>query len=128
MGHSAPSDFPLIAVVSPGKHKVRVSAPGYFPVTRELNAVDGGVVAADIELKPRPAFLRITTEAGAEISVDGRLIGAAPLPKDIKLAAGTRLITVRKNGHAAVTREVRMKRGERVSMKVSLEQTGQRDA
>ena len=39
-GPAAPS--PLIREVPPGPHQLAVSAPGFFPVTREVTAVAGG--------------------------------------------------------------------------------------
>ena len=46
-----------------------VAAKGYQPLTREVVAVKGAVVALEIELKPRPAAL--TLEGGR-----GRLCGS----------------------------------------------------
>lgn len=123
----SPSKLPLIARVKPGKHQVIVSAPGFFDEQRDLVAADG-LLALDIVLRERPGSLEIRTEVDAEVSVDGRLIGVAPLARPVEIAAGDHVVTVMKNGRRAHSTEVRIERGKRHRLDVALATTGQRAA
>ena len=62
---------------------------------------------------------------GAEISIDGRLQGVAPMPP-IELKPGSHFVAVTSNGHDAFTREVEVTRGERRQVDAKLQSTGQR--
>lgn len=117
---------PLIAEVKPGKHKVTLSAPGYFPEEREVQAAEGGIVAVDVRLRPQPAKVRIITEEGAEVRVDGRPIGVTPLAAPLELEAGTHLITVSRTGREPFSKELDLSRGEQRTLNVDLDSTTQR--
>ncbi|MCB9588626.1 MAG: PEGA domain-containing protein [Polyangiaceae bacterium] len=124
----ATKQAPLIAEVKPGKHKVSLSAPGYFPEEREVQAAEGGIVAVDVRLRPQPAKISITTESGAEVRVDGRPAGVTPLNGPLELEAGTHLITVSRTGREPYSKELDLSRGEKRTLNVDLEVTTQRVA
>ena len=121
-----PREVPLVAEVAPGKHRVRVSAPGYFEETRDVDVIDGSVTPLDVVLRERPARLALRAEAGAQISVDGRFIAAAPLDGPIDLPPGRHLVSVLRNGSRAHAEEIDLGRGEERTLAVHLERTGQR--
>jgi hypothetical protein len=124
----APAKLPLIAPVETGKHKIVVSAPGFFDETREVQAADGALLALDLVLREKPATLEVRVETDAEISVDGRLIGVSPLDRPIELPAGTHVVAVMKNGRQGHSVDVKLERGKRHRLDVALESTGQRVA
>lgn len=111
--------------MSPGKHSIKVTAEGYFDEEREV-VMQGSPLSFDITLKERPASLAFQTNAGAQISVDGRLVGITPLPVPIEVPAGVHVITVALNGHEAFSAEVDLDRGERRSIQAPLRRTTQR--
>ncbi len=119
---------PLIAEVKPGRHKVRLSAPGYFPEEREVEAAEGGVVAVDVRLQPQPARISVRTEDDAEVRVDGRPVGTTPLGAPLELPAGSHLITITRTGRKPYSKEVDLARGERATLDADLSVTGQRSA
>lgn len=121
------AELPLIDVVKPGKHALRVTAPGFFDETREVVAVQGGLVAVDVALRERPATLTIVAPRGAEVSVDGRPQGATPIAP-LDLAPGLHTVTLTLNGHHAHTEEVDLSRGEARELRTGLRKTGQRKA
>jgi hypothetical protein len=122
------SDAPLIGDVKPGKHTVRLDAPGFFPEEREVLAADGSLVAVDIPLRERPAKLAVEAATGAQISVDGRPAGTAPLSTPIELPPGRHFVSVLRNGSRAYGLDVDLGRGEERKLDVALETTGQRYA
>lgn len=121
-------EMPLIAEVKPGKHRIQVTADGYFPEERQVSAAEGGVVALDIPLRPRPATLTVTTAPGADVSVDGRLVGVTPLAAPLRVEPGRHLIAVSKNGHRPYVEELELGNGEQRELSPAMEQTPQRIA
>lgn len=121
-----PVEAPLIAEVKPGKHTLRIVAPGYFPEDREIQAAEGGVVALDIPMREKPGLLTVVARDGAEVAIDGRVAGTTPLPRALELTPGTHFVTVTKRGHKAFAQEMDLGRDEAKRVVVSLDTTGQR--
>ena len=121
----APRPCPLLAVVDPGKHVIRVSAPGYLDAQREILVEQATTLAVDVPLGERPGMLQIVTEDGADVLVDQRAVGAAPLPP-IAVQPGRHVVAVLRSGRQAALQEVTVRRGENRRLRVPLERTGQR--
>lgn len=121
-------EAPLIRQVEPGAHEVTVSAPGYFPVEQTATAVEGEFIVVEIPLRPQPARVQVRAESGAEIAVDGRPAGTAPLAQPLELPAGKHFVTVTRRGRAAWSREIDVARGEELELLADLQTTGQRRA
>lgn len=121
---SIPANFD----VKPGTYKLVLSAPGYFPREVQELAVKGRMNVVRLDLKPRPAILRIKAPAGARISIDGRIEGMAPLIKPLAVTAGNHYLTVTGRGHKPFARDLKLKLGERVDLNVKMKRTGQRRA
>jgi hypothetical protein len=111
--------------VNPGKHSISISADGYFDESREV-MVQAAPVALDIALRERPAKLRIDTDAGAQISVDGRLVGVAPLLVPIDVPAGSHVLSIVRTGREGFSTDIELDRGEEKIIPVKLERTTQR--
>jgi RNA polymerase sigma-70 factor (ECF subfamily) len=109
----------------PGKHTIKVSADGYFDEEREV-MLQGSPLALDITLRERPATVAFQTSDGAQISVDGRLVGITPLPVPIEVSPGVHVISVALNGHEAFSTEVELERGESRTLQAPLRRTTQR--
>lgn len=110
--------------VPPGEHVVSVTADGYFPVEKKQRAVQGATALVEVELAPKPARVKVTTEAGARISVDGRAAGSTLL----ELATGKHVITVLRRGRQPFSREVTVTRGQELALDAPLAKTGRRRA
>jgi tetratricopeptide (TPR) repeat protein len=123
---AAPSAAPVVREVEPGEHAIAVSADGYFPVEQKKTAVKGELVVFEIELKEKPALVKLRTDAGAEVTVDGRPAGATPLSRPLELSAGKHFVAVIKRGRHAWSREIEVARGEELELQASLEKTTQR--
>lgn len=119
---------PLIVEVKPGQHTVRVVAPGHFPEERKVAAAEGAVLALDLALREKPARLSFTGPAGAEVSVDGRLMGRTPFIAPVEIEPGQHLIVVSRNGHRPLVQELELGRDEAREIRYSLPSTGQRTA
>ncbi|MEI9949826.1 MAG: PEGA domain-containing protein [Pseudomonadota bacterium] len=117
---------PLIREVEPGKHRVRVTAPGFFPSDRELNAVPGELTLTPVPLRERPSTLGIWTSPDADIYIDGAYLSPGGDGVMVQLSSGKHRLAVGQKGHRVALREVTMQRGKAQNIRVVLEQTPQR--
>lgn len=117
---------PFTLIELPAKeHVVHVVANGYFAVDKKTVAVEGQSTLVDVELKPRPAKVAVTTEADARITVDGRMVATAPTPA-IELPAGKHLIAVLRDGREPFGKEIAVARGEQLALSAPLAKTTRR--
>lgn len=114
--------FALVEV-APGDHAIAVTADGYVAAQRAAHAVAGASDLVDLELKPKPAIVKVATEDGATVSVDGRI---ADVPTRIELAAGKHFILVTRRGREPFAREVSVTRGQAIAIDAPLEHTQKR--
>ncbi len=112
--------------VKPGKRKVVLQAPGYFPEEREIPATDKQMTAIDVQLRPMPAKVTITGRVGSTVSIDGSPRGTLPLLGPLEVDAGERMITVSQNGFVSYSREYNLGRGKAIAVKADLSRTRQR--
>ena len=69
-----------VAALSPGRHAVRVEAPGFEPWTQEAHVLPGLTTRLQARLMRAPASLRIECDVpGASIFLDRRFVGPAPV-------------------------------------------------
>ncbi|HYQ05036.1 MAG TPA: PEGA domain-containing protein [Polyangiaceae bacterium] len=119
---------PLIREVEPGKHRVRVSAPGFFPTERELNAIPGELTLTPISLRERPSTLGLWTSPDADIYIDGAYASAGGEGVKVQLSSGKHRVAVAQKGHTVALRDVTLQRGKSQNIRVTLDQTAQRIA
>ncbi len=117
---------PVVREVKPGPHRVRVEAPGYFPREQDFLAVDGRLIVTEVELQPRPGLVRISAPDGADVSVDGKLVGVAPIEQPVELGAGPHRVSATLIGHHPYSEELELRLGQEISVAASLEETTQR--
>ena len=123
-----PGEAPLVAEVPAGKHTIVVSAKGFAPETRAVQVVDGAVEVLDLPLAELPALLMVHAPAGADIVVDGRPLGVAPLSAPLQVGHGHHFVAVLENGTRAYTTEIDAVRGQTVTMDAQLSTSSQRIA
>lgn len=109
--------------VAPGDHAIAVTADGYVSAQRPAHAVAGASDLLDVVLVPKPAVVKVSTEDGATVSVDGRI---ADVPQRIELPAGKHFVLVTRRGREPFAREVSVTRGQAVAVDAPLEHTQKR--
>ncbi len=100
--------------VSAGQAEVEVEADGYLPFKKQLDLPGGGAATVDAHLlsKDKTGVLVVHTSApGAEVAVDGKRLGAAPV--DATLPAGEHVIVIRHPDFREFTTSVALRGGER---------------
>lgn len=117
---------PYIHDIAPGEHTFVVSANGFVSRTDKIRVGEGEYLAREIPLKPVPAKLWVQTDSGAQVLIDGRIVGSAPLGAWLAVEPGTRQVAVTRNGHQPVVREVELGRGEPRRVDLPLAATAQR--
>jgi hypothetical protein len=120
------SEVPLIRDVKAGKHKVKVEAPGFIAEEAEAVAVEGRLIVADLGLKEKPAMIALSAPEGSDVTLDGRLVGTAPLPAALELPSGRHYVVVTERGAYPFARDLTLDRGERLTVEAKLQTTTQR--
>jgi hypothetical protein len=118
--------LPFAAETEPGTHRVTVTAPGYQVFVRDVVVAAGAVVPVDAQLEPLPAALSIVGEDGAQVWVDGAVVGRTPLTAAAAVTPGRRFIAVTKSGRRPFFAELGLERGEQRRLDVELQPTSQR--
>lgn len=78
------------------------------------------------ELRPRIARVNVTTNVpGAEISVDGVVVGKAPLAKPLAVNPGLRKITAGASGYLPVTKTITVASSEQTNIDIQIEKLQQ---
>lgn len=75
---------------------------------------------------PNPAKLVVDAPSGAEVRVDGILVGSLPLPEPITADPGKHHVIITANGNHPYETDVQLTRGKTVTLYADLESTSQR--
>jgi len=122
----ASAKAPLIRDLAPGRHQLRVTAPGYRPMERAVVLIAGKVKSLDVSLEELPATLTIHAPPGLELVIDGRPMGTTPRVDPIELGSGTHRVVAGQNGHYPFAQAVSVDRGQAAELDVEMEMTTQR--
>jgi hypothetical protein len=125
-GPAAPP--PLIREVSPGDHRLVVSADGYYSSEQRVRALEGELVVVPVSLRERPSRLGLSTSAGAEVYVDGAFASQGGQQLSLELPSGVHRVVVGQKGFRVVSQTLELRPGEVRKLDVRLERTPQRKA
>jgi hypothetical protein len=120
------SGSPLVREVTPGQHRVAVTAPGFRQSQRAVVAVAGELIPISMPLAEMPGTLEIQTSPEAEIYVDGVFASEGGERVLLGLPSGTHRVSVVQNGRRLASRRVDLARGGTEKLQISLEPTTQR--
>jgi hypothetical protein len=84
--------------LDPGKHYIVVHRDGYTDFKREVFLMENQSVALVADLSATGAVRVLSTPEGADVRVDGELIGKTPVSRD-QIAAGDHVIEFRLKGY-----------------------------
>jgi tetratricopeptide (TPR) repeat protein len=123
----APTASPLIREVTPGKHRARIMAQGFYDVQRDVTAVQGELILTEVELIERPSMLYVWAPAGADVYVDGVYVARGGARLRLPLSTGRHQLAVGQKGKRLVRRNIEVERGKSNTAVVRLEPTLQRN-
>jgi hypothetical protein len=112
------TEVPFAVPVTPGRHRVRVQAPGHFAAESQWLAVEGRLVVAPVQLEAMPARFVVRAPAGADVHLDGRWLGMAPLEGPITASPGVHTVSVSSRGRQTVRRAIELGRGDTLDVTV----------
>jgi serine/threonine protein kinase len=103
-----------------GEHKIECRHPRYEDYTEVLKIVNGELSRRFITLKTLKGALSVVTEAGAEVYIDGRLVGVTPIGKPIELDSGPHMVTLKKSGYHTWSSEVTVESKHTLPLHITL--------
>jgi hypothetical protein len=121
-------ELPYIGAIAPGRHHLRLSARGFHDHERVFVAPEGKTFSLDYELEPLPARLVVQAPDGANVALDGRTVGEAPIAAALSVPAGSHTLAVTATGYRPFVQELALLRGEERAVAAELDTTTQRIA
>lgn len=106
-----------------GPATIEVTAEGYEPFRRDYELSAGATLVVDAQLVPkkRDALVVVRTTPAADIAIDGRAIGRAPL--EVHVAPGSHELFAHASGHVDEKVSMSLALGERRDVDLQLEST-----
>jgi PEGA domain len=123
---TTPRPTPLITELPPGPHTIRVTANNHLDETRQVEVAAGAITALDLPLREKPATLLVTSVDGARVTLDGRLVGEAPLAGPLELPSGEHDLRVQRPGYTTYSNRFLVAPGGRLTLDAPLAMTLQR--
>jgi hypothetical protein len=103
-----------------GTHALECKTPGYESYYEVIKITTGELSTRNIVLTRLLGYVSISTIEGAEVYVDGTLIGVTPLAQPIELEAGRHQITVKKAGYNVWNNAVNLEAKQILPLKITL--------
>jgi hypothetical protein len=114
-------DVPVVQGVTPGLHRIRVTAVGHVDRVLDVIASEGKLAIVPIDLEPLPGSLRVrATIDDATVWINGRHRGVLPASARISLAPGRHTVAVSASGHDLYERTVDVGPGEEHAVEAEL--------
>ena len=111
-------------VLPRGEHRIRVVAPDHEPFEEGLELQGGEARTLAVRLVPLAErgwlALRVTDE-GAEVRVDGRVVGTGPVSDRVSVEVGSHEVVVAKAGYLPYTASIEVAADGVVDVRVTLE-------
>jgi len=112
--------------VGSGSHVVAVEAPGFLGSRREVTLAGQLTETIAMSMQPtdtRMAQLVVTTAlSGAEVVVNGKRVGATPLPASIAVPPGKVTVEIQRAGYLTASQTISLDEGARGEVKLTLEE------
>jgi hypothetical protein len=105
--------IPLQTTLPVGRHFVEMKKAGFLSYSEWVELSEGGTSTLSITLTPekKGASLRVEGTAGAQVFLDGMLVGESPLSLE-KLGEGRHLVQVKKEGFVEYSEWIEFKEAE----------------
>jgi serine/threonine protein kinase len=114
-------DTPLPRLeISGGRHALECRSPKYESYQETVTITAGEFSSRDIVLQKLTGRLSLSTIDGAEVYLDGVLIGVTPLPGPVELDAGRHQLTVKKAGYHVWNNAISIDAKQIMPLKITL--------
>lgn len=116
---ATPLEFKLI----PGEYTIIAELKGYEPVRKRHSVRSGGTSKLAVRMMRAGEMAEMNlfiSERGANVMINGKKIGRSPLPKAVRLPAGSHEISIMKPGFAPYKKTVELQPGAKERVKIDL--------
>ncbi|HXV14360.1 MAG TPA: PEGA domain-containing protein, partial [Candidatus Krumholzibacteria bacterium] len=103
-----------------GRQTIECRHPKSETYMETIQIVSGELSRRNITLKRLRGIISLATTEGAELYIDGQLIGITPIMRPIEVEAGTHTVTIKKSNFYAWTSEVVVEANEMLPLKITL--------
>lgn len=111
---------PLSLQLTSGDHKIECRHPRYEVYSEILKITTGEISRREVTLKKLKGVISLATQEGADLYVDGILIGTTPLLKPIEVDAGPHMLTLKKAGFYTWNSNVTVEPKKVLPLKITL--------
>jgi serine/threonine-protein kinase len=103
-----------------GAHRLECRNPGFVSYGETVHITAGELSRRRVMLKKLMGYVSISTMAGAEVYVDGTLVGVTPLGKPVELEVGAHQVTVKKAGFNVWNNQITVDAEQLLPVKITL--------
>lgn len=103
-----------------GNHRIECRRAQHEPYQETIRIVPGELSRRSVELKKYKGIVSLTTQAGAEIYIDGTLVGVTPFRRPLELDAGSHLVTIKKSGFNTWSSQVTVEAKKTLPLHITL--------
>jgi len=103
-----------------GPHSLECRRPQHETYRESLRITTGELSRRSVTLKELTGIIRLTTQEGAEVYIDGKLVGVTPMHGGIELAAGEHQVTIKKYGFNAWSSQVTIQPKKTLPLNITL--------
>jgi hypothetical protein len=111
---------PMSLELSSGEHKVECKYPRYETYTEVVKIITGELSRRNVTLKQLKGMISLATQEGAELYVDGVLIGITPIMKPIEVGVGPHVLAIKKEGFYVWSSEVTVEPKKVLPLRITL--------
>jgi serine/threonine protein kinase len=103
-----------------GDHKIECRHPRYEDYAEVLKIVNGELSRRNVTMRTLKGIVSLETQEGAELYIDGRLVGVTPIRKPIELDSGPHMLTIKKTGFFTWSSEVTIEPKKTLPLRITL--------
>lgn len=103
-----------------GFHKLECKQPMHEPYIEEIKIINGELSQRNVTLKKLRGQISLAASEGAEVYVDGTLIGITPIMEPITVDAGRHQLILKKAGFNTWSSEVHIQANDLMHLKIVL--------
>jgi hypothetical protein len=103
-----------------GNHSIECRRPRHEAYRESLRIVPGELSTRSVTLKKLKGTVSLTTQAGAEVYVDGKLLGVTPFRQPLELDSGQHVISIKKPGFNTWSSQVSVQPKETLPLRITL--------
>lgn len=120
INNSYRGDTPLQIELPAGTHRLECRNPMYEGYKEHITITSDEMSRRSIALKKITGQITISATAGAEVLIDGVVVGTTPLKQPIDVDAGSHLVTVKKAGYNVWNNTITVSKNQNLPLNIIL--------